>query len=1254
MANYTDISTWLTDLNNNESSEGTRQYMLAHGIADAGSSGKTFTLNASYNSSSNFPKSYHHEEPGSDIIAYFVDTSGERHLVIIPESDLPDNGAGTSIYGTWKRVTSGSEESFSIEKTFDYVNVKSGQAIPTVTSAEVIDSNITVSDVDNTDWVFIEDAKYKNKDYYTLKQQSGTTYQWKKKEWDPSDLKSSLLLNLDASSSSNIIKNGNDVSNWTDASSTAALSFKRVGTTAFPQYDSNFGSGKGGITFGANKGFSSDFTSNSRSTLFGEIGSGTNTDAIEDVNIFIALTLSSINSTSSILTQAESAATYTADQNGFKLTAGDQRFTSNPVVFEHGEGKTGVSLLTSSAPSEASAMKLIHICSSSSLGKTFIKINGHYSSETPEAFSLTSGEELIIGGSDDSLSGKLEGTIGQIIIIKKSIGNKEIEKVEGYLARKWGIAISSSHPYSMSAPLSIEDSEVLSEVSSELWTPKEIGEDLKLWLDFSDKSTFIREHTDYYQNISKIIDKTSSAHVFTAHSSFSSKSPSQRYVDSTENGLTMVNFTADEYYSSESGAILGSATDQYAFHIVSKVEYVDNKNDAIFSIQDVGGQKKSLNLRAGVDTPTDPGDFYFEPHFQYQLGSNTYTKTRTTDHANSQLSIFSFLMKGVGTKSETRINGSKVVEEASSQNQSFSSDYKINVNTNHNLSKGADTLIGEIVALNSSNLSLNQKVEGYLAHKWGNQHKLNSDHPYKVSAPYVEADLRKVNDVVDGYIFIGGSDMGGRGLNSELDSYFNAKIDKTIFENRYHSTVNDPTSSLERGSGPNAVIKGSTAKNSTLHGIELEFFRQYFGTKAQPAVLKYFIDDATIADFDHSATGSINGWTSLITAIDDFYTSVTGNGKSINWKGIVWFPDANELTNTSYTSELSTFIAQLESELISNYGATNKLHYYLIEPQKHNGSGVDDSDLAAFSTRLSAVASANDDVFLIDTSSYKTDMDGGQYFNKIGLGLIAGRLVNDYILAWRPEFSSKVVARYDFSNPTSSSNSINSVDNVVNTGRNLTLTHNAGTKATDNVASINSIPVASFESNTKLVTTDAPLGAMLDTEDEFSYFIVFKPDGNNSSYSDITDRFIFKAGNSVEIEYKSTDYHDEGATINRRKLHFNGAEALNLNCNPLDEVYLAEFSRKKGDNLSFQSLLTVRLNGKEVYQKYLDDGTIGAEQLTVGGIKMDVAEIVIANEVLTTAERQAIEGYLARKWGKIADLPANHPYVSEDPVRSLT
>jgi hypothetical protein len=39
-----------------------------------------------------------------------------------------------------------------------------------------------------------------------------------------------------------------------------------------------------------------------------------------------------------------------------------------------------------------------------------------------------------------------------------------------------------------------------------------------------------------------------------------------------------------------------------------------------------------------------------------------------------------------------------------------------------------------------------------------------------------------------------------------------------------------------------------------------------------------------------------------------------------------------------------------------------------------------------------------------------------------------------------------------------------------------------------------------------------------------------------------------------------------------------------------------------------------------------------------------VGEIVLFKAILTTAQRQQVEGYLAWKWGLLNNLPSNHPY----------
>jgi len=47
-----------------------------------------------------------------------------------------------------------------------------------------------------------------------------------------------------------------------------------------------------------------------------------------------------------------------------------------------------------------------------------------------------------------------------------------------------------------------------------------------------------------------------------------------------------------------------------------------------------------------------------------------------------------------------------------------------------------------------------------------------------------------------------------------------------------------------------------------------------------------------------------------------------------------------------------------------------------------------------------------------------------------------------------------------------------------------------------------------------------------------------------------------------------------------------------------------------------------------------------------------IAEVVVTDPLLSTADRQKLEGYLAWKWGLEANLPADHPYKSAPPTTS--
>jgi hypothetical protein len=77
---------------------------------------------------------------------------------------------------------------------------------------------------------------------------------------------------------------------------------------------------------------------------------------------------------------------------------------------------------------------------------------------------------------------------------------------------------------------------------------------------------------------------------------------------------------------------------------------------------------------------------------------------------------------------------------------------------------------------------------------------------------------------------------------------------------------------------------------------------------------------------------------------------------------------------------------------------------------------------------------------------------------------------------------------------------------------------------------------------------------------------------------------------------------------------------------------------------------TVNLNGSgNAISASLTNPTFTSMTLGIGFTGLDrydglICEYVFYNRALTLKERQQVEGYLAWKWGGVANLPANHPY----------
>jgi hypothetical protein len=91
------------------------------------------------------------------------------------------------------------------------------------------------------------------------------------------------------------------------------------------------------------------------------------------------------------------------------------------------------------------------------------------------------------------------------------------------------------------------------------------------------------------------------------------------------------------------------------------------------------------------------------------------------------------------------------------------------------------------------------------------------------------------------------------------------------------------------------------------------------------------------------------------------------------------------------------------------------------------------------------------------------------------------------------------------------------------------------------------------------------------------------------------------------------------------------------------------------------SFLGVSLNGAALSTNTAVTGTFSTNKLSIGALYSGTAtvtspwdgavfEVVYAPTMLSTLDRQKVEGYLAHKWALTSVLPANHPYKTTAPT----
>ncbi|KAF5043645.1 Bacterial Ig domain protein [anaerobic digester metagenome] len=334
----------------------------------------------------------------------------------------------------------------------------------------------------------------------------------------------------------------------------------------------------------------------------------------------------------------------------------------------------------------------------------FFVVNGIC--ETFQAWSgndVSSYGKTAIGSENAGTGSFLNGDVCEIIVLEHVPSTSDRERIEGYLAHKWGLAanLPAGHPYKTEAP-------IVETASSVSWTPAEVTS--VLWLDGAD-SRVISLNGTY---VNQWDDKSGNSR----HALPVSASDRPVFAAASINGKSSVSFDgAGDYLAVPSFSVTAGIE---LFFVVSQDQTGSSRNGGIvhFSISSYqphfGGGPDSVSLQDWYET-------FFSDN-QYSVLQDAISP-----------GLYLGGMIQTGTQIVGRLNAAQV----GAVNAGFNGSTGYRHIGSHVGSPAAypRMKIAEIVLVQSPSADLRQRIEGYLAHKWGLAANLPVDHPYKSGPP---------------------------------------------------------------------------------------------------------------------------------------------------------------------------------------------------------------------------------------------------------------------------------------------------------------------------------------------------------------------------------------------------------------------------------------------------------------------------------------------------------------------------------------
>jgi hypothetical protein len=503
----------------------------------------------------------------------------------------------------------------------------------------------------------------------------------KSNAWTPDAIISSVKIWYDADDAATITLNGSNVSQWSDKSGSNWHASNATSSTQ-PVYATNAINGKPTLTF-----FYDQLTASS-AYLTGTGYQG-----------FIITYMDSTSTAYARATSFNKSGNYNDFSNTFSWLP---TFRNNGAVVN--------TMQNTFNPSNASisyGQPFLHTSVLPTGTGLYHRLNGGTIPGTGvTSTSLDTTLGLRLGNANNVNPEWYHGGISEVVFTS-GLSQADIENVEGYLAWKWGLALAPGHPYALDGTKF---------GYGQRWTPAQMS--TTMWLDASDAST---------------ITIVGSSQV-------------GQWSDKSGNGKHAVQpASAQAPYYVPSATYLGASVIEFrnynGMHMNVPNLVLTNKNHQIFIVADMDSTSENWARLISLRQSGQSQDFSNTTSW-VGLARNSNTSNFISGHnyintnvVAGSIAVPIVLCATFGSSLLTlRGGGSQSSGGVTTNNLNTTDGAKIaqSLNTFSELFRGR---IAEIIVCPEQSLANTEKIEGYLAHKWGAAGSLVSTHPYKNSPP---------------------------------------------------------------------------------------------------------------------------------------------------------------------------------------------------------------------------------------------------------------------------------------------------------------------------------------------------------------------------------------------------------------------------------------------------------------------------------------------------------------------------------------